>query len=105
MVVTVGLADPKVQKNIDNIKHYLIKQLPQPYADSKIFHLRGGIDYKNLSVLHKIMMKALYKRTKKLPVEKQTEETQDLINTYNKDVNFVDFESLNEIIVFIEKFS
>jgi hypothetical protein len=44
----------------------------------------------------------LYNKTKKLPVEKQTEETQDLIITYNKNVNFVDFESLDEIIAFIE---
>jgi len=44
------------------------------------------------------MMKALYNKTKKLPIEKQNEETKALIETYNKKVNFVDFKTLNQII-------
>ena len=99
IVFTVGLADPKNKANTDDIKHSLIKQLPQErYDSSDIFHLRGGIDYKKLSLMHKIMMKALYNKAKKIPFEEQTAETQALINTYNKKVNFVDLETLNEII-------
>jgi menaquinone-dependent protoporphyrinogen IX oxidase len=102
IVVTVGLADPTVKSNTDDIKTSLKKQISKElYDNCKIFHLRGGVDYSKLSTVHKIMMKALYNRTKKLPAEKQTEETKALIETYNKKVTFVDFDSLNPIIDFI----
>jgi menaquinone-dependent protoporphyrinogen IX oxidase len=102
IVVTVGLADPKIKTNTDHIKLSLEKQLPKElYDNSKIFHLRGGIDYKKLNFKHTFMMKALLHKIKKLPVEKQTAETKALIETFNKNVNFVDLETLNEIINYI----
>ncbi|NCD05615.1 MAG: hypothetical protein EOL97_05805 [Spirochaetia bacterium] len=99
IIITVGLSDPNVTENTDNIKKSLSTQISKDlYDNCKIFHLRGGVDYSKLSVMHKIMMKALYNKTKKLPIEKQNEETKALIETYNKKVNFVDFKTLNQII-------
>lgn len=99
IIVTVGLADPKDQTNIDNIKNSISNQMPKYiYEKCKIFHLRGGIDYQNINLKHKMMMKLLYKKTKNLPPEKQNAETKAFIDTYNKKVDFVDFDSLNDII-------
>lgn len=99
IIVTVGLADPKVQSNTDNIKRSISKQLPSDiYSKSAIFHLRGGIDYQKLNFIHKNMMKLLYNKTKNLPPERQDAETRALIETYNQKVDFVDMDSLNEII-------
>ena len=75
IVVTVGLADP---------------------------HLRGGIDYKKLSMKHKAMMAFLIYHLKKLPEEKKTEETKAMIETYNSEVNFVDYHSLDQIAEVIQ---
>lgn len=99
VIITVGLADPTDVKNTDNIKIGVKKQLSEKIYDiSQIFHLRGGIDYSRLNFKHKTMMSLLYKKVVKLPDEKKTAEDRDMIETYNKQVDFVDFNCLNTII-------
>lgn len=44
------------------------------------------------------MMKMLYNKVKNLPKEKQTAEDREMIETYNKKVNFIDFSSLDKIV-------
>ena len=98
-IITVGLADPSNEKITSNIKSSLKKQIPEDiYEKSKIFHLRGGIDYSNLSLIHKVMMKFIYNKVKKIPEEKQNPEIKALIETYNKTVDFIDLNSLNQIL-------
>ncbi len=102
IIITVGLSDPNAQENIDNIEKSIKKQIPEEIFDNcKIFNLRGAIDYKKLNMMHKIMMKALYNKTKKIPLEKQNSESKALIETYNKQVNFVDVSTLDKIIEYI----
>ena len=104
IVVTVGLADPTDEENINNIRNNMKIQLNKDIFEKvKIFHLRGGIDYSKLNFAHKIMMKLLYQSAKNLPEEKKTAETKVMIDTYNKKVDFVDFSSLNNIIDEIQK--
>lgn len=99
VIITVGLADPTDVKNTDNIKIGVKKQLSEKIYDiSQIFHLRGGIDYSRLNFKHKTMMSLLYKKVVKLPDEKKTAEDRAMIETYNKQVDFVDFNCLNTII-------
>lgn len=99
IIATVSLADPSDEKNSSHIKASLQKQIPKTiYDKSNIFHLRGGIDYSKLTFIHKIMMNFLYNKVKKIPIEKQTREDKDLIETYNKKVDFVNLDSLNQIV-------
>lgn len=99
IIATVGLADPKDKANTDSIKGSIKKQVPTDvYEKANIIHLRGGIDYSVLSFKHKAMMKVLYTMIKNTPEEKQSADTKGLIETYNQVVDFVDFDSLNEII-------
>lgn len=99
IIATVGLADVTDQINTDTIKTNLKNQLSDKiYEKAKLFHLRGGIDYSRLTFKHKAMMALLYKMTKKTPAEKQTAEQKGIIETYNKEVSFVDFNSLQAII-------
>lgn len=99
IIATVGLADPKDKANTYSIKSSIKKQVPEDiYEKAKIIHLRGGIDYSILSFKHKAMMKVLYTMTKNTPEEKQTADTKGLIETYNQVVDFVDFETLNEVM-------
>ena len=67
-----------------------------------IFHLRGGIDYSKLNLIHKTMLKLLYNAIKKIPKEQQTAENNAMIETYNKKVNFINFSSLDKIVNEIE---
>ena len=99
IIATVGLADPENQENTEHIKSSIRKQLPADVYDSTaIFHLRGAIDYSTLNFKHKTMMGLLYRKAKNLPEEKKNAEVKAMIETYNKVVDFIDFESLNPII-------
>ena len=103
IVVTVGLSDVNNKENTNNIKAFLEKQLEKDiYNNSLIFHLRGGIDYSKLNFKHKTMMKMLYHSLKNKPVESLTQEDKALIETYNKKVDFVDYDSLKQIVEVIQ---
>ena len=104
ILVTVGLADPKESENRDNIHTSLQKQLsPELIERAKVFHLRGGINYQNLTFGHRMMMKLLYQSLHRTPLEKQTAENRALIETYGKQVDFTDFCALEPIIQEIQK--
>lgn len=99
IVVTVGLADPTNEENTTNIKNGIKRQITKDILDrTKIFHLRGGIDYSRLNFTHKTMMSLLYKKAKNLPEEKKNAEIKAMIDTYNQKVDFIDFSSLENII-------
>ena len=98
-IVTVGLADPTDEKNIDNIRMKMKTQVSQElYNKAKIFHLRGGIDYSELGFLHKKMMGMVYKKAVSVPEEERNAELRAMIETYDKQVDFVDFDSLDPIV-------
>ena len=46
-------------------------------------------------------MTMLYKKAIGLPEEKKTAEVKAMIETYNKQVDFIDFSCLDEIVVLI----
>lgn len=62
-----------------------------------IFHLRGGIDYKKLNLRHRAMMTLLYNKAKHLPEEEKTAEVRAMIETFNSEVDFVDYDTLEPI--------
>ena len=98
-IVTVGLADPKNKENTDNIRKKVKTQVSEElFNKAKIFHLRGGIDYSKLNFLHKKMMGMVYKKAVSVPVEERNAELSAMIETYNKQADFVDFDSLDPIV-------
>lgn len=99
IIVTVGIADPKILKNAETIKTNIYKQLPKNLnKDIELFHIRGSLDYSKLNLRHALMMKLVYQKTKKVPLEQQDMETKDLIATYNKKVDFINFDYLRPLI-------
>lgn len=99
LLVTVGLADVTDSENIRNIRQSVSKQVPANLLQNTVlFHLRGGIDYSKLSVLHKTMMTLLYNKAKRLPDEKKNAEVRAMIEIYNTKVDFVDYNALTPIL-------
>ena len=87
------------KENTDNIRKSIRKQVPERILrNTNIFHLRGGIDYDKLNFKHRTMMNLLYHKVKKIPKEKMTAETKAMIETYGTKVDFVDYQSLNQIM-------
>jgi menaquinone-dependent protoporphyrinogen IX oxidase len=99
IVFTVGLANPAttdfsaiLKKNFDAA---LLNEI-------KVFHLRGGIDYKKISLIHKIMM-AIRKKfalDKKIP-EEYTDEEQLFLKTYGDKVDFTDRSTIRQLVDYI----
>ena len=103
VIATVGLADPEDPENVANIERSMTKQLPaEVLGCARIFHLRGGIDYAKLGFKHKTMMRLLYSKAKSLPEEEKTAEVRAMIETYGKQVSFVDFDSLEPIVAALQ---
>ncbi len=99
ILATVGLADPTNTENTEHIKNSIKRQLKEDIlAQTKIFHLRGGIDYSKLNFAHKTMMSMLYKKAKNMSEEKKTAEVRAMIDTYNQKVDFIDFFGLEKIV-------
>lgn len=99
IIATVGLADPTDKGNIEHIRNNIKQQVsPDIYEKAGIFHLRGGIDYSKLNLLHKTMMNLVYKKALSVPEEEKTAEIRAMIETYNKQVDFVDLKSLDPVI-------
>ena len=99
VIVTVGLADPDILQNRENIRNALQKQIPaQLYGRAAVFHLRGAIDYQALSLGHRTMMALLHRSLQKKSAEEWNEEDRALMETYGEQVDFVDFASLRPII-------
>lgn len=103
IIVTVGLADVNNKENVNNIENSVRKQVPEHLLKSlSVFHLRGGIDYGKLNFKHKIMMKMLYHFIKNKSAESLTQEDKEFAETYNKKVDFVDYDSLKQIVEAIQ---
>ena len=99
LLVTVGLADPEIPENRENIRKSLKKQIAADlYEHAKFFHLRGSIDYQKLSFAHRGMMALLHNSLKKKEREEWSEEDKALMETYGKKVDFVDLSQLQPII-------
>lgn len=85
IIATVGSADPANSENTNNIRNSIKRQLSEGVYDyTKIFHLRGAIDYSKLGLKHKTMMWLLYNKAKSIPEEKKTAEVRAMIETYNQ---------------------
>ena len=98
-VATVGLADPTDAENVNHIRGCIKKQVPAShYDESKIFHLRGAIDYTKLGLKHRIMMKLLYSKVMKIPEAERDAEVRALIATYGKQVDFVNLDTLEPLV-------
>ena len=99
VLFTVGLADPA---NTD-YSAILSKNSPREVRNSlKVFHFRGSIDYKKLSLVHRIMMAMMKWMTvgRKKP-EEWTEEEKLFVGTYGNQVDFTDRSSITPLVEFV----
>ena len=103
IIVTVGLADVQDAENIQNIRSAIRRQIPEDvFRRTRIFHLRGAIDYSKLNLKHRTMMALLYAKAKGLPEKKKNAETQAMIETYGKQVSFVEDSAVTELANIID---
>lgn len=99
VIFTVGLADPETT----DYTGILEKNLPVELRKSaKVFHLRGGIDYKKLSIVHRGMMAMMKKMTiGKKTDEELSEEERAFADTYGNQADFTNRQAIQPVIEYI----
>ena len=99
VIFTCGLADYSKTENINHIYKRLENVIPQNILENiKIFYLQGGINYKGLSILHKIMMGMLKKMTIKKGMDNMSEEDKEFLETYGETMDYTDKNNIKGII-------
>ena len=99
IVGTVGLADPNDKKNREEIMNGIKQQVHGCiYNKARVYFLRGAIDYSNLNLKHKTMMAFIHRKVKGMKEEERTAEINAVIETYGKNVSYIDFDALNPIM-------
>ena len=98
VVFTVGIADPTASDYSAILKANFT---PEMQAKIKVFHLRGGIDYPNLSIIHKGMMAMVKKGLEKKPLEKRTSEDKAVLETYGTKIDFTDKATIQPLVDYV----
>ena len=102
VIFTVGLSDPNTTDYSPIINKKNSKDL---LSKIKIFHLRGGMDYKKLGLAHKGVMSMLKNVALKKEEAQRSEEDKLFLKTYGSKVDFMKKETIAPIIEHIKKMS
>lgn len=101
LIFTVGLSSTQ-DKSI--FKPIIEKNFTQDMQENiDFFHFRGGINYKELSLLHKLMMTMLKRMVSKKNEKERTLDDEDILKTYGKKVDFTDKNHIEPIISHVNK--
>lgn len=100
IVFTVGLAG---NENKEIFTSIIEKNFPseEMRESIKFFHLRGGIDYKKLGIVHKSMMAMLKIMLSKKDASELSNEDKELLATYGGKVDFTDRTTIKPLITFL----
>ncbi len=94
----VGIADMEDQENREKLYHDLAKAMGPAVEKTKVFFLRGVLDYSKLNFKHKTMMWLLVNYLKRKPEKDLPKDADQLISTYGKKVSFIDKNSIKPLI-------
>ena len=93
---TVGLADPSDPAIFQGLLQKAFP--PEVLSRLRVYHLRGGIDYRRLGPVHRLMMAMLAVSVRRKPPERRDEQDRQLLETYGKRVDFTDLATAGPLI-------
>ena len=103
ILFSCGLSDPMDSKVVADIEANTKKIMnPEKYAKVKYFHLRGGIDYSRLNLLHRGMMAMVCSQIRKKGYENLNSEDRQMLDTYEKKVDFTDRNTIVPILEYVK---
>ena len=71
------------------------------HENIKFFHLRGGINYKKLGIIHKSMMWMLKVIISRKNKKELSDDDIELLDTYGKKVDFTDKNTLTPLLSYL----
>ncbi|HSP48390.1 MAG TPA: flavodoxin domain-containing protein [Clostridiaceae bacterium] len=99
ILFTVGLAATEDQSIFAPILH---KNFPDEVLNElEVFHLRGGIEYKELGLKHKTMMAMLRTKVSRNKGERTDEEAL-MLSTYGDKIDFSDEKSIAPLTTYVK---
>lgn len=88
IVFTVGLASTDKTETFNPIiEKNFTKEMQE---NIEFFHMRGGVDYKNLGIVHKLMMRMLKFVISKKDPKELSDDDRGFLATYGRRVDFTD---------------
>lgn len=100
---TVGAADVTDPRNTNAIRSALEQKLPPAMLEKlHIYHLRGGMFYTKMSLIHRMMMNMMVKMLRKKPESELHAEDKIMLETYGQNVDFTDRESIIGLVTDIK---
>lgn len=100
IVFTVGLASTdREEVFLPIIEKCFSKEMRD---NIKFFHLRGGIDYKKLGIIHRSMMAMLKIIISKKSSNELLDDDRELLATYGKKVDFTDKNTIKPLLLFLK---
>ena len=105
IIFTCGSADYSKTVHVNSVNEKIAKLIPANILKNiKIFCLRGGINYKELSGLHKMMLGTVKKVLEKKDADKISEEDKEFLEYFSKgEVDFTDKSSIAKIVAYCKE--
>ena len=105
ILFTVGLATPENTDYSEILEKNLTLEMRQ---NTKVFHLHGGIDYKNLGLVHKGMMAIMKLMTKNAVAKKNeseiTNDDKEFMATYGQKINFTNQQNIIPLVEYCKSY-
>lgn len=99
---STSISDPKKEDHRSAIMEGIKNSIGAENTNHvKVFMLRGGLNYKKLNLLHRIMMMGLVSMLKKKPDEDKTSDDISLIETYGGELDFTNKSDLDELYEYL----
>ena len=95
VVFTVGITDPQTTDYTSILAENFT---PELLPNIKVFHLRGGIDYRKLGFVQKSMMTMVKKYAEKKSPDEYSSENRAVLETYGETVDFTDISAIAPIV-------
>lgn len=84
-LVIVGVYNPNRENNTSNINKLVSEMLKKSkFKLQAIHHLHGKLKVDKLSFMHKMLIKALYRKAKKSPADQLSDNDRDIVAAYEQ---------------------
>ena len=104
VLFSCGIADPEDPADMDYVREILNKAFTQKMKENiRFFHIRGGIDYKELKFVHRAMMSMLKKMLIKKGIEHLTDTDKQILETYGDKLDFTDKSYIEQIVDYVRE--
>ncbi len=96
---TVGAADYTDPQNISHVQKGLERVLtPDMREKIKVYHLRGGMNYRKMNILHRLMMAMLIKMLRKKPESELRSDDKEMLASYGNDMDFTERQTIRGLV-------